>query len=172
MERSDGPREWRSHPSSKSKRRASMDKRRAPSRERGIPNYRPKYLAFRSVKAFHFSGRSSSAKIADTGHTGTQAPQSMHSTGSMYNISSSGNAGASFLGWIQSTGQASTQAVSLVPMHGSAITYVIRSVSPEMVAELNRTANSNKNAASGTAFSRVFYASTSSRSALGSYSTM
>ena len=31
----------------------------------------------------HFSGRSSSAKIADTGHTGTHAPQSMHSTGSM-----------------------------------------------------------------------------------------
>jgi hypothetical protein len=92
--------------------------------------HRPKYLAFRSVKAFHFSGRSSSAKIADTGQTGTQAPQSMHSTGSMYNISSSGNAGASFLGWIQSTGQASTQAVSLVPMHGSAITYVIKSVSP------------------------------------------
>jgi len=28
-------------------------------------------------------GRSSSAKIADTGHTGTQAPQSMHSMGSM-----------------------------------------------------------------------------------------
>ncbi len=150
-----------------------MDKKRAPSRERGIPNYRPKYLAFRSVKAFHFSGRSSSAKIADTGQTGTQAPQSMHSTGSMYNISSSGNAGASFLGWIQSTGQASTQAVSLVPMHGSAITYVIKSVSlPEMFADLNRTANSSKNAAGGTAFSRVFYASTSSRAALGSYSTM
>src|SRR5580698_5613813 len=37
MERSDGPREWRSRPSSKSKRRASMDKRRAPSGERGTP---------------------------------------------------------------------------------------------------------------------------------------
>jgi 6-pyruvoyl-tetrahydropterin synthase len=35
------------------------------------------------VKSDHFSGRSSSAKIADTGQTGTQAPQSMHSTGSM-----------------------------------------------------------------------------------------
>ena len=28
-------------------------------------------------------GRSSSAKIAETGQTGTQAPQSMHSMGSM-----------------------------------------------------------------------------------------
>src|SRR5437899_11899923 len=50
--------------------------------------HRPKYLALRSVKAFHFSGRSSRAKIAETGHTGTQAPQSMHSTGSMYSNSS------------------------------------------------------------------------------------
>src|SRR6266478_4701141 len=33
------------------------------------------------VKLFHFSGRSSSAKIAVTGQTGTQAPQSMHSVG-------------------------------------------------------------------------------------------
>src|ERR1035438_5601117 len=31
---------------------------------------------------------------------------------------------------MQSTGQASTQAVSLVPMHGSAITYAIDSLSP------------------------------------------
>ncbi len=45
--------------------------------------YRPKYLALRSVNDFHFSGRSSSAKMAETGQTGTQAPQSMHSTGSM-----------------------------------------------------------------------------------------
>src|SRR3954469_3868611 len=60
--------------------------------------HRPKYLAFRSVNEAHFSGRSSSAKMADTGHTGTQAPQSMHSTGSMYSISSSACAGESFLG--------------------------------------------------------------------------
>src|SRR6267143_4342119 len=33
------------------------------------------------VKLFHFSGRSSSAKIAVTGQTGTHAPQSMHSVG-------------------------------------------------------------------------------------------
>ena len=57
--------------------------------------YLPKYFAFRSVNAAHFSGRSSSAKIADTGHTGTQAPQSMHSTGSIYSISSVACAGSS-----------------------------------------------------------------------------
>src|ERR1700747_3609481 len=84
--------------------------------------YRPKYFALRSVYSFHFSGRSSSAKMADTGHTGTQAPQSMHSTGSIYSNSSVAYAGSSFLGWMQSTGHASTHAVSLVPMQGSAIT--------------------------------------------------
>jgi len=45
--------------------------------------YRPKYAAFLAVNSFHFSGRSSSAKTAETGHTGTHAPQSIHSTGSM-----------------------------------------------------------------------------------------
>src|SRR5207248_6494747 len=35
---------------------------------------------------------------------------------------------SSFFGWMQSTGQASTHAISLVPIHGSAITYVINSV--------------------------------------------
>src|ERR1700730_12633065 len=35
------------------------------------------------VKLAHFSGKSSNAKIAVTGQTGTQAPQSMHSTGLM-----------------------------------------------------------------------------------------
>src|SRR5436305_10316508 len=88
-------------------------------------SYRPKYFALRSVKAFHFSGRSSSAKIAETGHTGTQAPQSMHSTGSIKSWSTPSNCGASFLGWMQSTGQASTHAESFVPMQGSAITYAI-----------------------------------------------
>src|ERR1700723_1483502 len=60
--------------------------------------YLPKYFAFRSVNAFHFSGRSSRAKIAETGQTGTQAPQSMHSTGSIYNISSVAYFSESFLG--------------------------------------------------------------------------
>jgi hypothetical protein len=36
-----------------------------------------------AVKLAHFSGKSSKAKIAVTGQTGTQAPQSMHSTGLM-----------------------------------------------------------------------------------------
>jgi hypothetical protein len=39
--------------------------------------------AFIAVKLAHFSGKSSKAKIAVTGQTGTQAPQSMHSTGLM-----------------------------------------------------------------------------------------
>src|SRR6266436_1532945 len=40
--------------------------------------------ALMGVKLFHFSGRSSSAKIAVTGQTGTHAPQSMHSVGWIY----------------------------------------------------------------------------------------
>ena len=66
-------------------------------------------------------------KIAETGQTGTQAPQSMHSTGSMNSWSTCSNPGrpssycVSFFGWMQSTGQTSTHAVSLVPMEGSAI---------------------------------------------------
>jgi hypothetical protein len=38
---------------------------------------------FNAVNDCHFSGRSSSAKMAVTGHTGTHAPQSMHSAGLM-----------------------------------------------------------------------------------------
>src|SRR3989337_4483663 len=41
------------------------------------------HFASSSVYSFHWSGTSSSAKIAVTGHTGSQAPQSMHSSGSM-----------------------------------------------------------------------------------------
>src|SRR5260370_40646781 len=37
--------------------------------------------ALTGVKLFHFSGRSSRAKIAVTRQTGTHAPQSMHSVG-------------------------------------------------------------------------------------------
>ena len=87
--------------------------------------YRPKCAEFLSAKCAHFSGRSSAAKIADTGHTGTHAPQSMHSTGSMKSWSVSLCPFSSFFGWMQSTGQASTHAESLVPMQGSAITYAI-----------------------------------------------
>src|SRR5271157_5123404 len=49
----------------------------------------------------------------------------MHSTGSMNNWSELPKPSSSFLGWMQSTGQASTQAVSLVPIQGSAMTYAI-----------------------------------------------
>src|SRR5215472_18494678 len=105
---------------------------------------RPKYLAFFSVKAFHFSGRSSRAKIAETGHTGTQAPQSIHSTGSINNISVPSNCGSSFLGWMQSTGHASTQAASLVPMQGSAITYAIRVVFSESLKGVGSTDDSKQ----------------------------
>src|SRR5215831_6279095 len=55
----------------------------------------------------------------------------MHSTGSMKSWSTCSNPGRPssycvfFFGWMQSTGQASTQAVSFVPMQGSAITKAI-----------------------------------------------
>src|SRR6266550_4158582 len=78
------------------------------------------------MKFFHFSGVSSRAKIASTGHAGTQAPQSMHSSGWMNSISAVSNSGSSFRGWMQSTGQTSTQAASLVPMQGSVMIYATR----------------------------------------------
>src|ERR1700757_1884107 len=77
---------------------------------------------FNAVNDCHFSGKSSRAKIAVTGHTGTHAPQSMHSTGLMYSCVTPACSGSSLRGWMQSTGHTSTQAVSLVPIHGSAIT--------------------------------------------------
>ena len=40
-----------------------------------------KNAAFFGMYSFHFSGVSSSAKMASTGQAGTQAPQSMHSSG-------------------------------------------------------------------------------------------
>src|SRR5438094_559961 len=55
----------------------------------------------------------------------------MHSTGSMKSWSTASNPGrpssycVSFFGWMQSTGQASTHAVSFVPMQGSAMIYAI-----------------------------------------------
>ncbi len=64
----------------------------------------------------HWSGTASSAKIAVTGHSGSHAPQSMHSSGSMkyWPLASSE--------WMQSTGQTSTQEASLTPMQGSVMT--------------------------------------------------
>src|SRR5882672_6706484 len=75
------------------------------------------------MKLFHFSGVSSSAKIASTGQAGTQAPQSMHSSGWMNSCCADSKSGSSFRGWMQSTGQTSTQAVSFVPTQGSVMIY-------------------------------------------------
>src|SRR5215831_21389998 len=54
--------------------------------------------------SFMFAGTSSSGKMAVTGHSGSHAPQSIHSSGWMYSWS-----GPSYM---QSTGQTSTQARS------------------------------------------------------------
>src|SRR3954471_11871369 len=64
----------------------------------------------------HFSGSASSGKIASTGHSGSQAPQSMHSSASMTRIR--------LASWMQSTGQTSTHDLSLMSMHGSEMMYV------------------------------------------------
>src|ERR671920_532291 len=66
----------------------------------------------------HFSGSASSGKIASTGHSGSQAPQSMHSSGSMTRIR--------FASWMQSTGHTSTHDLSLMSMQGSEMMYVTR----------------------------------------------
>src|SRR5690348_4474949 len=68
------------------------------------------------TNALHLSGSASSGKIASTGHSGSQAPQSMHSSGSMTRIR--------FASWMQSTGQTSTQDLSLMSIQGSAMMYV------------------------------------------------
>src|SRR5438105_8824270 len=68
------------------------------------------------TNAFHFSGSASSGKIASTGHSGSHAPQSIHSSGSITRIRSAW--------WMQSTGQTSTQDRSLMSMQGSAMMYV------------------------------------------------
>src|SRR6476646_3051232 len=64
----------------------------------------------------HFSGSASSGKIASTGHSGSHAPQSMHSSGSMTRMRAAS--------WMQSTGQTSTQERSLMSIQGSAMMYV------------------------------------------------
>src|SRR5919106_6388642 len=72
----------------------------------------------------HLSGSASSGKIASTGHSGSHAPQSMHSSGSITRIRSAS--------WMQSTGQTSTHERSLMSMHGSAMMYV----TPKTLARL------------------------------------
>src|SRR5205823_11427502 len=68
------------------------------------------------MKGLHLSGSASSGKIASTGHSGSHAQQSMHSSGSMTRMRSAW--------WMQSTGQTSTQDRSLMSMQGSAMMYV------------------------------------------------
>src|SRR5437868_7370475 len=76
----------------------------------------------------HFSGSASSGKIASTGHSGSQAPQSMHSSGSITRMRSAS--------WMQSTGQTSTHERSLMSMQGSEMMYVIAAYSSEGVSSL------------------------------------
>ena len=52
-----------------------------------------------------------------TGHSGSQAPQSMHSSGSMKSFRSVPSSK-----WMQSTGQTATHDWSSTSTHGSAIT--------------------------------------------------
>src|SRR5260370_35008572 len=96
--------------------RAGIKKRhagacRSKSKKAGCVVQRPRYFpcfAYQSaligVKLFHFSGRSSSAKIAVTGQTGTQAPQSMHSGGWVDSCVSARKAGSSWGAGMASTG--------------------------------------------------------------------
>src|SRR3954452_22786788 len=71
----------------------------------------------------HLSGSASSGKIASTGHSGSHAPQSMHSSGSITSIRPAS--------WMQSTGHTSIHDLSLMSMHGSAMTYVTAGHSTE-----------------------------------------
>src|SRR5690349_17331155 len=74
------------------------------------------------MKGDHFSGNASSGKIASTGHSGSHAPQSMHSSGSITRIRPAS--------WMQSTGQTSTQERSLMSIQGSAMMYVTTATLP------------------------------------------
>src|ERR671932_1618841 len=71
----------------------------------------------------HLSGSASSGNIASTGHSGSHAPQSMHSSGSITRIR--------FASWMQSTGHTSTHDLSLMSMQGSAMMYVTAAYSTD-----------------------------------------
>src|SRR5262245_37859723 len=83
-----------------------------------------------SANAAHFSGRSSSVKIADAGHSGSHAPQSMHSSGSITSMLAPS--------WKQSTGHVATHSVYLHLMQGSATTYVMRPSQSEFRAGMTQ----------------------------------
>src|SRR3954470_15289120 len=82
------------------------------------------------MKGVHASGTASSGKIASTGHSGSQAPQSMHSSGSITSMCSTS--------WMQSTGQTSTQERSFVSMQGSVMMYVTSGRSSSRLPEGER----------------------------------
>lgn len=71
---------------------------------------------------FRLSGTSSNGKIAPTGQAGSQAPQSIQSSGFMNSWSTFAKSASSGLGCIQSTGHTWTQEVSFTPIHASVIT--------------------------------------------------
>src|SRR5271166_4308278 len=75
------------------------------------------------------AGTSSLGKIELVGQTGTHAPQPM---GSTYNWVAASNCSSSFLGWMQSVGQASTQSSSLVQV--SVMVYAMIAVLLELGA--------------------------------------
>src|SRR5512146_1572866 len=60
--------------------------------------------------------------MASTGHSGSHAPQSMHSSGSITRMRPAS--------WMQSTGQTSTQERSLMSIQGSAMMYVTGATLP------------------------------------------
>src|SRR5271157_133311 len=78
------------------------------------------------------AGTSSLGKIELVGQTGTHAPQSMQPLGSTYNWVAASNCSSSFLGWMQSVGQASTQSSSLVQV--SVMVYAMIAVLLELGA--------------------------------------
>src|ERR1700686_5397707 len=62
------------------------------------------------------AGTSSRAKSASEVQAGMHAPQSMPSAGSTYICVAASNPPSSILGWMQSTGQASTHSASLMQL--------------------------------------------------------
>src|SRR6266851_9845333 len=90
---------WGRHGKSGTPERAAQNhkNRLRPNRSGYFP-----FFAYQSalmgVKLFHFSGRSSSAKMAVTGHTGTHAPQSIHSVGWIYSCVSLSKSASSLRG--------------------------------------------------------------------------
>jgi hypothetical protein len=83
------------------------------------------------VKCFHFSGKSSGPKIAETGQTGTHARQSIHSMGINVKLRDFVECGATvvvgrvLLGVDAIYGAGVDAGGVLHPMQGSAMTYAI-----------------------------------------------